>query len=148
MRTIFEEATKKAFSREEFDGKMFLSVVDVIGDSPVKNNPKLALILKEFNEKIGWKSIKKSVKDLVDLAEKNYERSIEGLQPLPMFMNRLFLGNPGTGKTVCSKLYGRLLKQLNYLSNGDVVLKTASDLVGSHVGESQTKTVSILEQAK
>jgi DNA polymerase III delta prime subunit len=39
------------------------------------------------------------------------------------------------------------LKHLNYLSLGHVVKKTASDFVGQHVGESQTKTNSILEAA-
>jgi Cdc6-like AAA superfamily ATPase len=41
-----------------------------------------------------------------------------------------------------------LLKELGFLSNGDVVSKTASDFVGQHVGESQTKTSAILEGAK
>lgn len=40
-----------------------------------------------------------------------------------------------------------LLKHLNCLSNGDVVLKTASDFVGSVVGESANKTNSILKLA-
>lgn len=55
---------------------------------------------------------------------------------------------PGTGKTTFAKLYGRLLKNLGFLSSGDVVAKTASDFMGSHVGESQKTTNQILECAK
>lgn len=54
----------------------------------------------------------------------------------------------GTGKTTFAKLYGRLLKELGFLSNGEVVAKTASDFVGSHVGESQNNTKAILESAQ
>jgi AAA+ superfamily predicted ATPase len=63
-------------------------------------------------------------------------------------MNRLFLGNPGTGKTTCASIYGRVLKCLNFLSIGDVVKKTAGDFIGQYVGQSQTKTVDILTMAK
>lgn len=52
------------------------------------------------------------------------------------------------GKTTCAKLYGRLLKELGFLSKGDVVCKTASDFVGSVVGDSQKTTNQILENAK
>ena len=39
------------------------------------------------------------------------------------------------------------MKELGFLSNGDVISKTASDFLGSHVGESQNKTSHILESA-
>jgi hypothetical protein len=38
--------------------------------------------------------------------------------------------------------------QLNFLSIGDVVISTASDFVGSVVGESQKKTNAMLEKAR
>jgi Cdc6-like AAA superfamily ATPase len=41
-----------------------------------------------------------------------------------------------------------LLKELGFLSNGEIVLKTASDFVGGAVGESQNKTSQILESAR
>ena len=50
-----------------------------------------------------------------------------------------------TGKTTGARLYGKLLKELSLLSDGSVVVKTASDFVGSHVGESASKTNFILE---
>ena len=45
-------------------------------------------------------------------------------------------------------MYGRLLKELNILSVGEVVMAAASDLVGSVVGESQRKTNEMLERAR
>ena len=63
-------------------------------------------------------------------------------------LNRLILGNPGTGKTTFAKLYGQLLKHLNFLTNGEMLYVTASELIGSVVGESQQKAKLILEKAK
>lgn len=54
----------------------------------------------------------------------------------------------GTGKTTCAHLYADLLKELNFLSVGGVVFKTASDFVGSVVGESQKKANNIIENAR
>ncbi|OQR96792.1 hypothetical protein THRCLA_21982 [Thraustotheca clavata] len=137
-----------AYSRGDFDtAAPELLFEDIVGDHP-QSNPKLRLVLNELDAKIGWASIKKSVNNLIKQCEKNYQRQLSGLTPLPIMLNRLFLGNPGTGKTTCAKLYGRILKELQFLSNGDVLFKTASDLVGSQVGESQRKTNECLELAR
>lgn len=86
--------------------------------------------------------------ELNDLCGTNYQRELMGQPPLDIFFNRMFLGNPGTGKTTCAELYGHVLKQLGFLSNGAVVSKTASDFVGGVVGASQRKTSQILESAR
>src|SRR5688500_10108962 len=54
----------------------------------------------------------------------------------------------GTGKTTVAKLYAGVLSELGLLSKGEVILKTASDFVGSVLGESEEKTNAILEDAK
>jgi Holliday junction resolvasome RuvABC ATP-dependent DNA helicase subunit len=76
-----------------------------------------------------------------------HDRSLNGLEAHPIFMNRMFVGNQGTGKTTCAKLYGQLLKNLNLLSNGNVVMTTASDFIGGHMGESPNKTNAILSKS-
>ncbi|TMW56633.1 hypothetical protein Poli38472_006643 [Pythium oligandrum] len=147
VRQVFERVTQEAMSREDFDGIMELRTIDVIGERPTKN-PKLQLVMRELDGKIGWKRIKQRIRELIDICDKNYERELKGIDVIPVLMNRLFLGNPGTGKTTCAGIYGRILKQLGFLSNGDVVKKTAGDFVGQHIGQSQTKTNDILKQAQ
>jgi DNA replication protein DnaC len=63
-------------------------------------------------------------------------------------LNRLFLGNPGTGKTSIAKVYGRILKGLGYLSDGSVEVRTPSDLIASAVGGTEEKTAALLEICK
>ena len=54
----------------------------------------------------------------------------------------------GTGKTAVSKVYGRILADLNLLSEGGVILKNPSDFIGRTIGSSEERTRSILESAK
>lgn len=52
------------------------------------------------------------------------------------------------GKTTVAKLYAGILADLGLLSKGEVVLKTASDFIGSHIGESEVKTRAILKASE
>ena len=65
-----------------------------------------------------------------------------------MSLNRVFLGNPGTGKTTVARLYGQILRQLGLLSIGDVVLATPADLLGSALGQSEEKTNALLDKSE
>ena len=145
IRQKLDDAIQRATVRPDFDpANPTLSLVDVVGENPVEN-AKLRAVLAEINGKTGWGAVKTAVKELVELCEENHQRELRGQEALEVFKNRLFLGNPGTGKTTCARLYGQVLKHLDLLSNGDVVEKTASDLMGSVVGESRRKTADLLE---
>eukprot|EP00474_Spongospora_subterranea_P008580 CRZ09038.1 hypothetical protein [Spongospora subterranea] len=147
-RKMLEAAIRSATSREDFDARnMQLKMRDVIGEDPTTNT-KVIQLMKRVNSQIGWQSIKRSFQQIIKLCSTNYELEIKGHPPRPLLFNRLFLGSPGTGKTTCAAIYGELLKHLGFLSIGDVVQKTASDLVGSHVGESQKKTGEVIDGAR
>ncbi|KAG6967558.1 hypothetical protein JG688_00006251 [Phytophthora aleatoria] len=147
VRKLFEQVVKEAIAREDFDGTLKFQTVDLLGDRP-STNPKLQAVLDEVEEKTGWHKIKEEMKKLVRISDENYERELKGQETVPVCLNRLFLGNPGTGKTTCAGYYGRVLKALYFLSNGEVVKKTAGDFICNHVGESQTKTAQILDMSK
>ena len=53
-----------------------------------------------------------------------------------------------SGKTTVAKLFAGILADLGLLSKGEVVLKTASDFVGSALGESESKTRAILKASE
>lgn len=52
------------------------------------------------------------------------------------------------GKTTVAKLFAGILTDLGLLSKGEVVLKTASDFVGVHLGDSESKTRAILKASE
>jgi hypothetical protein len=101
VRIAFESAIKKAFTRKDWSGAMYLQLSDIMGERPT-DNPKLKREVEVLEKRIGWTSIKSAVKQIVELAEKNFDREINGQPPLPFSMNRLFLGNPGVCISITS----------------------------------------------
>ena len=93
---------------------------------------------------IGLKEVKDSVQALVDTLQTNYQRELEEKSIVEFSLNKIFLGNPGTGKTTVAKLYGEILVDLNMLSNGEVVIKNPSDFIGAVIGASEQNTKGIL----
>ncbi|KAL6872438.1 P-loop containing nucleoside triphosphate hydrolase protein [Trichoderma longibrachiatum] len=116
---------------------------DIIGPEPslsLQNCP----AWKKLNAMIGLKEVKEQVKILLDSLTTNYQRELDE-EPLMQFtLNRVFLGNPGTGKTTVAKLYGEVLATLGLLSNGELVVKTPADFIGAHLGQSESQTKGIL----
>ncbi len=87
-------------------------------------------------------------KSLLSLVQTNAQLEEQEKPLRGVVLNRILIGNPGTGKTTVGKLYGEILKSLGMLSKGDVVMKTPQDFVGSALGESEKKTKAILENTK
>ncbi|KAM6493098.1 P-loop containing nucleoside triphosphate hydrolase protein [Amanita muscaria] len=120
---------------------------DFIGPPPgkVMNESKA---WKKLQEMIGLDTVKNAVRDFFVLVETNYLRELSEKPIMQFSLNRCFLGPPGTGKTTVAQLFGSILRDLNLLSNGEVVLKNPSDFVGAHLGHSEKNTRQILESTK
>ena len=143
VRILFDKARSRALIRDAH--LTSLKVIDVIGPRPDRDNvPDLGRALDELDEMIGLDSVKQSIKRIVTLAQTNYDKELKGSPPTTIPLNRVFLGNPGTGKTTVAKIYGRILKGLDYLSDGKVELKQPSDLVGEHVGSTSRRTSALI----
>jgi acid phosphatase class B len=107
VRKRLEKATQEAMARldEDFSmDTMEVVMADVIKD-PRHSNEKLLRVREEIDQKIGWGRIKDRVRELIDLCGVNFSRELMGKPPLDVFLNRLFLGNPGTGKTRTAFFY-------------------------------------------
>jgi len=96
-RKQLELSTQSAMSRLAntlTDTNMIIEPVDIIGAHPMKNE-KLDRIQDIIDSKTGWVRIKKTMRDLIELCGSNYDRQIAGEPPHDIFLNRMFLGNPG-----------------------------------------------------
>ncbi|KAI0549276.1 P-loop containing nucleoside triphosphate hydrolase protein [Xylaria curta] len=126
---------------------LLLRKIDIIGPEPsraISSNKDW----QKLNNMVGLKSVKQSIKVLVDRLQENYERELNEQPLIGCSLNKVFVGNPGTGKTTVAKLYGKILEALGLLSNGEVVIKNPADFVGSALGHSEKNTKAILEATK
>ncbi|KAK4501494.1 hypothetical protein PRZ48_007303 [Zasmidium cellare] len=125
---------------------MLLTREDLIGPEPssaLENNKAWT----KLQKLIGLQSVKDSVKALIDSLVYNYKQELAE-EPLVEFsLNKVFLGNPGTGKTTVAKLYGQVLADMGMLSSGEVVIKKPADFIGGVLGASEANTKGILDAA-
>lgn len=137
---------KEAMASQEVD-HFLLTQEDLIGPPPSKALEAFKPWQK-LQSMIGLKSVKASLEALVFRLQQNYQRELEELPPIKSSLNRLFLGNPGTGKTTVAKLYAQVLAQAGLLSSSEVMIRTPADFIGIYWGHSEEKTKDILDASK
>ncbi|KAK5657152.1 hypothetical protein OQA88_3209 [Cercophora sp. LCS_1] len=125
---------------------MLFTKEDLIGPKPASALADCKAWQK-LQELTGLSSVKDAVKALVDSIQQNYERELAEQPRILYSLNKVFLGNPGTGKTTVAELYGEILVALGLLSRGEVVMKNPSDFVGAALGQSEQNTKGILAAA-
>ena len=149
--SMFENAKETAMGRKDYyPSDLCLTMTDVIGHDP-SNRAKIPLLdkaLKKLDTFTGLHEVKAAIHALVAAASENYKREMSGHEIHVFALNRLFLGNPGTGKTSIAEIYGMVLKALRYLSDGTVEYKVANDFIGGAVGQSQTQTSAIIKNCE
>ncbi|KAF6815870.1 stage V sporulation protein K [Colletotrichum plurivorum] len=96
----------------------------------------------------GLSRVKDEVEELIDLVKANQDLERRGEKPEGRYLNRLFLGPPGTGKTTVAKLYGRIVADPGLVSRRDVVFAQISDLIHNHVEKTEQNTAELLERAQ
>ena len=76
-----------------------LSKHDLLGPDITANSLKQSKAWEDLDKLKGLLPVKESVDQLFKLVLRNAKREKRGENPLDVSLNRLFLGNPGTGKT-------------------------------------------------
>ena len=97
---------------------------------------------------IGLEDIKQSIESHMNYVKMTNMRIQSGLGGEMPPLHMIFTGNPGTGKTTVAAFMGEIYASMGILSHGDVISVERSDLVGSHIGETELKVRSILNRAK
>ncbi|MBW6436759.1 AAA family ATPase [Actinoplanes hulinensis] len=104
-------------------------------------------LLTELDSMIGLAGVKNEVRALIDEIQVNEWRRGAGLSVGAVSHHLIFTGAPGTGKTTVARIYGRLLKALGVLPNGQFREVSRRDLVGQYIGHTAEKTTSVFEDA-
>ncbi|KAM0466766.1 hypothetical protein ACHAPV_000273 [Trichoderma viride] len=142
---IWQRQAKRLSKRKDMTNNEVFTFTkeDILGPNPADVRLTSSAWAK-LQQLTGLEEVKKSINNMFEALEMNYRREMAELAPLSFSLNRIFVGSPGTGKTTVAKLYGQILVDLGFLSNGEVVTKNPSDFIGEAVGKSEAQTKSIL----
>ena len=110
---------KRERRRGSLPDDFVLSKEDLIGPEPSITAILRSKTWQNIQKLTGLKAVKESLEVMAYRIVLNYKRELEEKEPIEVSLNRVFLGNPGTGKTSVGKQYGKMLVELGLLSNGE-----------------------------
>lgn len=115
--------------------------------SSVEGSPEPGAVLARLEGLIGLDSVKREIGSIADLHRINTQRKTLGQKTPPISMHMVFLGNPGTGKTMVAKMVGEIYHEIGLLSKSEVVTVKREDLVSEYIGKTAIQTKEVIQSA-
>lgn len=103
----------------------------------------------DWDSIIGLENIKKRIDNFEsEIKFRKHRESLGIVDKNSINYHMLFLGNPGTGKTVIAKRIADIMYAIGILKNNKVTVLERKDLVGQYVGQTEEKAMKVLEKGK
>ena len=104
-------------------------------------------LLAELDALVGLDHVKEEVRRLTSLLRIQEMRAERDLPTIDTSKHLVFSGNPGTGKTTVARLLSQIFRSLGVVTEGHLVETDRSGLVAGFVGQTATRTRTVLESA-
>ena len=98
--------------------------------------------LKELNNMIGLKEIKRSIIDFVMYHCQRLEKHNQDM------FHTIIQGPPGVGKTEIGKILAKIYKSIGIISNDTLKIYKRSDLIGQYLGHTAIKTQEAIDECE
>lgn len=102
----------------------------------------------ELMSMTGLDEVKRAIKRELAYHKVMEQRRKAGRSVPRRLMHMLLTGNPGTGKTTCARLVGRIYRQAGLLSIGHLIETSRAGLVGQYIGQSEKVVSEKIEAAR
>ena len=116
-------------------------------EEKAEEKPNFDELMEQLESLVGLETVKKDVKNLINLVKVRKLRQENDLPVPPMSFHMVFVGNPGTGKTTVARLVSGLYAAIGVLSKGQLVEVDRSGLVAGYVGQTALKTQEVIQRA-
>ncbi|MCR4741101.1 MAG: AAA family ATPase [Lachnospiraceae bacterium] len=104
--------------------------------------------MEELDSLIGLTEVKKQVRRIAAFAKMKKAMAAGGRESVPVSLNMVFKGNPGTAKTTVARILAGILHEIGLLKSSEIVETGRADLVGKYVGHTAGKVKEVFERAK